>query len=607
MSTEITPTLNNLRTERISYQTWLTNNNEIERLERYTIAYTYNNIENKVNNNMNEYNMIVDELQSYKKVENDSLEEVADLTRQISDLQETYNNNNDNILLKYKTNENNLSKDYVKINTLITNQKENLINEQNIITSLHKQYDTSIHTLNTKQTELTTAQEQLTNKETEVTSVDKHCSLLRERYQNACAGITTTTSTSSTTTSDDTSASLLSIPEQVVTWEKRLREAESTLKQGQLKSTHAKTILKDLLKNQTIQAKSQESSISQISTLQSQIITLQTDLTNLNYSEKDEKSVRNDLNTSKNHYAKLTDDINTLTAQLEARLMFTYKDPERNFDRSRVKGLVAKLITIQNSQYSTALEIVGGGRLYNIVVDNEITSKLLIQKGNLKRRVTILPLNKIESHILDKSKLQQAKNIAHTKGGQANLALELIQYDEEVKKVMEYVFGNTIICDTPALAQEIAFHPHIRTKTVTLEGDNYDPSGTLTGGSNSNSGVLLNKIAQLATFTTQAEALQATIHTLTTTLSKMESVGEAHRDLTRTLERQKQQLEMVQGRLAESSYARITAEIEGYHIEIDTVEKVGIMALILYCTISNAYYIPLFVFIYVYIPSTCIL
>lgn len=36
--------------------------------------------------------------------------------------------------------------------------------------------------------------------------------------------------------------------------------------------------------------------------------------------------------------------------------------------------------------------------MFNIVVDNENTGKQLLQNGDLRRRVTIIPLNKIQSN-----------------------------------------------------------------------------------------------------------------------------------------------------------------------------------------------------------------
>lgn len=76
---------------------------------------------------------------------------------------------------------------------------------------------------------------------------------------------------------------------------------------------------------------------------------------------------------------------------------FTYSDPTPSFDRSKVKGLVAQLFALdkEHTQAGTALEICAGGRLYNVVVDTEATGTQLLQNGKLRKRVTIIPLNKI--------------------------------------------------------------------------------------------------------------------------------------------------------------------------------------------------------------------
>ena len=64
-----------------------------------------------------------------------------------------------------------------------------------------------------------------------------------------------------------------------------------------------------------------------------------------------------------------------------------------------MKGLVASLIHLSPEDYnkSTALEITAGGKLYNVVVQDERVGQDLLQNGRLKKRVTIIPLNKINA------------------------------------------------------------------------------------------------------------------------------------------------------------------------------------------------------------------
>ena len=42
---------------------------------------------------------------------------------------------------------------------------------------------------------------------------------------------------------------------------------------------------------------------------------------------------------------------------------FDYKDPQPNFDRKRVKGLVSNLFKLKDPKFATALEVAAGGKV----------------------------------------------------------------------------------------------------------------------------------------------------------------------------------------------------------------------------------------------------
>ena len=50
-------------------------------------------------------------------------------------------------------------------------------------------------------------------------------------------------------------------------------------------------------------------------------------------------------------------------------------------------------------------------KLFNVVVDTEETSKKLLQKGDLKRRCTIIPLNKIVSKSIPADIVKRAEGL----------------------------------------------------------------------------------------------------------------------------------------------------------------------------------------------------
>ena len=62
---------------------------------------------------------------------------------------------------------------------------------------------------------------------------------------------------------------------------------------------------------------------------------------------------------------------------------------------------------------------------------------------------------------------------------------------------MSYVFSDTLICDDAASAKLVTFSKEVGVKSVTLDGDVYDPSGTLSGGSAPNSSGILVKVQEL--------------------------------------------------------------------------------------------------------------
>lgn len=47
---------------------------------------------------------------------------------------------------------------------------------------------------------------------------------------------------------------------------------------------------------------------------------------------------------------------------------------------------------------------------------------------------------------------------------------------------MEFVFGSVFVCSDMNSAKKVTFDDKIMKKSVTMEGDSFDPAGTLTGG-----------------------------------------------------------------------------------------------------------------------------
>ncbi|SCU97709.1 LADA_0H07800g1_1 [Lachancea dasiensis] len=173
-----------------------------------------------------------------------------------------------------------------------------------------------------------------------------------------------------------------------------------------------------------------------------------------------------------------------------ANIDFNYSKPSSDFSPTSVKGVAAQLFSLDENNFAsaTALQVCAGGRLFNVVVDNERTASQLLENGRLRKRVTLIPLNKISARQLNQRAVQVAKGLAP---GNVELALNLIGYEEDVSKAMEFIFGSSLICKDAESAKKVTFHPQVRARSITLQGDIYDPEGTLSGGSRSNNSSVL--------------------------------------------------------------------------------------------------------------------
>ncbi|WZH41094.1 RecF/RecN/SMC [Fusarium acuminatum] len=255
-----------------------------------------------------------------------------------------------------------------------------------------------------------------------------------------------------------------------------------------------------------------------------------------------------------------------------ANTEFNYADPVPNFDRSKVKGLVAQLFTLdkEHTQAGTALEICAGGRLYNVVVDTEVTGTHLLQRGKLRKRVTIIPLNKIAAFKASAQTIATAQNIAP---GKVDLALSLVGYDNEVSAAMEYVFGNTLICADADTAKRVTFDPNVRMRSITLEGDAYDPSGTLSGGSSPNSSGVLVLLQKLNGLTRQLSEAESALKELQARISKEKTKLDQARRLKQDLDLKSHEIKLAEEQIGGNSSSSIIQEVANMKTTIKELKE----------------------------------
>lgn len=562
MDEEITPQLNSLRSEKQQYQTWLTTTAELQKLKNYAIAFEFYTNEKNIELLANEKKCLEDAVNATQLVINERTEEYNQCKLTIENLIEAKDNDYDKPLKELERQEKDARVELSRVQQSHANLSDTVSSDRDGVEAIKKQIKEIEKEIEKKKEDLRKKEIECSTRERDASLAEEQSVAERTRYQNAVAGVT-----------DDSNRELLSLPEQIGELEKKQREATSQLQQGVQRCAYAKEALKELSRQKSRQQQSFDAATRQIDALGSQISQLQLSLSTSKYNESEESQLRLQCQQLQKECTRCRDDHSNLMVQVETRLKFQYRDPERGFDRTRVKGLVAKLVTVSDVSTATALEVVAGGKLFNVVVDTEITSKQLLQKGDLKKRVTILPLNKLSTRCVDSNKANQAKQIAGASGATAAVALELVMYDQEVAKAMEYVFGGALVVSDARAAREIAFHKGVRTKTVTLEGDAFDPSGTLTGGAATSLGQLLRQVYELGQLQQSLVDKEKMLINVQQQLLRLEEQGAAVRQQAASLEAAEEGLRLQQDRLNESSYGMVMKEIAEHEATVAEVEQ----------------------------------
>jgi len=145
----------------------------------------------------------------------------------------------------------------------------------------------------------------------------------------------------------------------------------------------------------------------------------------------------------------------------------------------KVVGAVASLMKVP-AKYEVAIEMALGASIQNIVTKNEEDAKDLIAylKNNKFGRVTFLPISGVKERFV--STLVESKL---SMPGVQGIAADLIEFDEQYKKIFSSLLGSTVIIDNLDNAVEFSRATGYQSKIVTLEGDIISPQGSMTGGS----------------------------------------------------------------------------------------------------------------------------
>lgn len=176
-----------------------------------------------------------------------------------------------------------------------------------------------------------------------------------------------------------------------------------------------------------------------------------------------------------------------------------------------VYGTLSGLITL-DKEYVTAIEVVLGGSLQNIVVENEEDAKAAISylKENRLGRATFLPVSSVKGRGLDNT------NEIKKEKGFVGIAADLVRYDKKYSGIISSLLGRTVVVDNIDNGITISRKYGYRFKTVTLSGEVFNAGGSMSGGSVNKTSGFLSRASEIKTLGSDVSRLSVSLEKLKT-------------------------------------------------------------------------------------------
>ncbi|CAN6672775.1 structural maintenance of chromosomes protein 1 [Trichomonascus vanleenenianus] len=147
-----------------------------------------------------------------------------------------------------------------------------------------------------------------------------------------------------------------------------------------------------------------------------------------------------------------------------------------------VYGFVYDLVDAEQDKYRTSIATVMGRNMNAVVVKSfrVATSCIEYLKENRMNVMSFIPLDTV----IAKPIRSDYRGIA--KG--ARLAIDTVKYSPEIEAAVQYVCGDTIICDNMEVAKDVRWKKKADVKVVTLDGSIIHKSNLMTGGQTASGG-----------------------------------------------------------------------------------------------------------------------
>ncbi|XP_049787512.1 structural maintenance of chromosomes protein 2 [Schistocerca cancellata] len=559
INSDIAPKIQKLKEEQGRYLEYQKVVRDLERLMKIYVAWRYMKAKEKVKEVQDASRNVDTEIQEAEVAVKESEAEAAGIDGKVAEMQEMIDSMSRARLKDQEIALNKMEKEEAVISAKVKMSKEAVNKEISKKNRLEKALKEEEATLARKEKEIVTKGQALEKMREECEKDNKALEDAQRRFQAASAGMVA-----------DENGVATTLQEQLIQVKQELAQARTDVQNSTRQIQHFKKILPPKESELKTTERDYNTRKQEFTKVEKEIKAVEEEMKKLDY----EDGYLERLITEKRQLEGLLRQMRAKVERLESRypyLFFEYTDPEPNFNKKSIIGMVARLVKIKDMSKAMALEAAAGGRLYNIVIDNEVTGRKLLENGDLPRRTTFVPLNRIIGRALEPKYVKAAEKLV----GKENIvpAIHLVEFDDKYRVVLQYVFGETMITNNMDMAREVTFNENIKKKCVTLEGDIFDPAGVLQGGAPSTSTPVLSQLEEIFAMVDDFEDKKQKLREMEEKIKRVSEVARCYDSYKQQLEVKTHKLSLLQNQLEHTAHHRLMQEIEQIKADIKELEE----------------------------------
>ncbi|CRH02434.1 chromosome segregation protein, putative [Plasmodium relictum] len=294
------------------------------------------------------------------------------------------------------------------------------------------------------------------------------------------------------------------------------------------------------------------------------------------------EKLQEEKNILTNEVEKLKQELIVLK-NLVSNVKIEYKIPS-NMKSTDILGQIYELIKIKKEYGNTALAVhlILGGKLSYLLVHNKENSKKLFEYNNFSKstkRVTLLPLDDcVISRELNEKNIEECrKHVGLDIKDKKSVIyfLDIMEYDKKLERLIKYLFNGTLICSNVDLCKKITYNTNRKLSypTITLEGDKFDTSGSMSGGSNKNVNLFLLNYEKYENKKKEYSEKESQLKIINEKLIILEKEEEKRKKFSKELQIYTNNLSNIENRIETSKYGNLNQKIEEHKQEIEKGRK----------------------------------